>query len=223
MSGSQTVKDLDKKARLTGHTFQYFPIWYFRRQEGKEDRITLVPAAATSVSELAKLSLPAGDLRKYDTSLDSQALPPTVPLDAALSWRDSAPQLEAGERSGINAIGTVGKPGAQVASTLQEASLVHVPLYFFRYAFRDGAYTAVVDAASGTVLANIFPAKEEAPYRLVGGVTALVYLCLALFPIIGLLSTDEGTLGLSLAACSGIGLVAAPILFVWAYWVASKV
>ncbi len=29
MSGNQTIKDLDKKARVTDLTFQYFPLWYF--------------------------------------------------------------------------------------------------------------------------------------------------------------------------------------------------
>ena len=30
MAGNQTVKDLDKKAQLTGSTFEYFPLWYFK-------------------------------------------------------------------------------------------------------------------------------------------------------------------------------------------------
>ncbi len=29
MSGSQTVKDLDKKAQVVGQSFEYFPLWYF--------------------------------------------------------------------------------------------------------------------------------------------------------------------------------------------------
>src|SRR5512139_3989585 len=39
MAGNQTVKDLDKKARLVGQTFEYFPIWLFKRRniQGKEE------------------------------------------------------------------------------------------------------------------------------------------------------------------------------------------
>jgi DNA-directed RNA polymerase subunit RPC12/RpoP len=203
MSGSQTVKDLDKKARLVGQSFQYFPVWYFKWQNRGKEEIALQPAAATSVSELANLKIPAGDLRKYDSGLDAQSAAPTVPLDAGLEWVKQK------------------NPGTALA--MKEMSIVHIPLYFYKYAFRDQTYTAVVDAASGTVLANLFPAKEEAHYLLVGIVTALVYLCLALVPMMtwGSSGNTDGTTGLMI--CGGLGLVAAPILFAWAYWVASRI
>jgi hypothetical protein len=203
MSGSQTVKDLDKKARVVGQSFQYFPVWYFKWQHQGKEQVTLQPAAATSVSELASLNIPAGDLRKYDSALDSQSAPPTVPLDAGLEWVKQK------------------NPGA--APAVKEMAMVHIPLYFFKYAFRDQTFTAIVDAASGTVLANLFPAKQEAPYLLVGIVTALVYLCLALVPLVMWGSSGDvgGTTGL--LVCSGLGLVAAPILFAWAFWVANRV
>jgi hypothetical protein len=203
MSGSQTVKDLDKKARLVGQSFQYFPVWYFKWSDKGKEQTALQPASATSVSELATLKIPAGDLRKYDSGLDSQSAPPTVPLEAGLEWVKQR------------------NPGAVPA--MEEMSIVHIPLYFFKYAFRDQTYTAVVDAASGTVLANLFPAKQEAPYLLVGVVTALVYMCLALVPLVMWGSTGDvgGTTGL--AICAGLGLVAAVPLFAWAYWVASRV
>lgn len=101
-----------------------------------------------------------------------------------------------------------------------EASLVHIPLYFFKYDYAGSTYTALVDAASGTVLASLFPAKRETPYVLVGMVTALVYLCLALIPLV---MSDGRSGGTGMLICSGVGLVAAPILFAWAFWVASKV
>jgi len=205
MSGSQTVKDLDKKARVVGQTFQYFPVWYFKWQNQGKGEVALQPAAATSVSELANVKIPAGDLRKYDSALDSQSAPPTVPLDAGLEWVRQK------------------KPGAAQAKVMDEMSIVHIPLYFFKYTFGDQTYTAVVDAASGTVLANIFPAKQETHYLLVGAVTALVYLCLALVPLVmwGSGGSPGGTTGI--AICAGAGLVAAPLLFAWAFWVASKV
>ncbi len=251
MSGSQTVKDLDKKARVVGQSFQYFPVWYFKwHNQGKEE-VALQPAAATSVSELASLKIPAGDLRKYDPALDAQSAAPTVPLEAGLEWvrhknpgaalaasnsvigrfamlaelsgdkaRPADPAAST-ERSSSGRSASEGAEGRRTAApAMEEMSIVHIPLYFFKYAFRSQTYTAVVDAASGTVLANLFPAKQEAPYLLVGMVTALVYLCLALMALVNWGSTG---CGIGLAIIIGLGVIAAPFLFAWAYWVASRV
>lgn len=204
MSGSQTVKDLDKKARLVGQSFQYFPVWYFKWKEKNGKVIEAIqPAAATSITEITALKLPAGDLRAYDSALDGQSAAPSVPYETGLTW--------ARERN----------PGGE--GDMEEASLVHIPLYFFKYAFRDQTYTAVVDAASGSVLANLFPPKQENPYRVVAIVAALIYLCLATVPLV-MVGSDSGTgIGTGLLVCGGLGLLAAPILFAWAFWVASKV
>jgi predicted RNA-binding Zn-ribbon protein involved in translation (DUF1610 family) len=204
MSGSQTVKDLDKKARVTGQTFLYFPLWYFKHRSSKGEVISLRPAAATSVTELSTLHLPAGDLKKYDSTLEGQSQAPTVPLEAGLEW-------------------LLGAHGVKGPGAVSETSLVHVPVYLFKYEYQGQSYTALVDAASGTVLANLFPAKAEAPYLLVAGVTALVYLCLALIPIVGGFTDGAGGMGIGLGVCVGLGGLAAPFLFAWAFWVASKV
>ncbi|MGQ0601380.1 MAG: hypothetical protein ACT4QE_06745 [Anaerolineales bacterium] len=204
MAGNDTVKDLDKKAQVTGQTFNYFPVWYFKRRFGPHEEIMLEIAAATSVSELRSLRLPAGDLRPYDSGLDSQAEPPGVPLNTALGWLK--------ER---------GVPQVQVA----ESALVHIPLYTFKYAFNNQTYTALVEAATGRTLANIFPAKAEAPYLMAGCATALTFLALALIPIAGALLGEVGWDGyfFGLAICAGLGVLAAPILFGFAAWVAAKV
>ena len=201
MSGNQTVKDLDKKSQVTGILFKFFPIWYIRWQTGGREEVGLQPAAATAISELTRLNLPAGDLQKYDTRLDSQSDAPTVPLQAALDWfRQKNPQGE-----------------------VREMSLVHVPIYVFKYQYAGKIYTAVVDAANGTVLANIFPPKAEIPYRLVGIVSALVFLCLATFPVMGAIAGgNSGTLTGGLI-CLGLGAIAAPLLMLWAVWVAFKI
>jgi hypothetical protein len=196
MSGSQTVKDLDKKARVTGQTFTYFPLWYFLAGKDKSESVLLQPAAAISVTELSSLTLPAGDLVRYDPTLDPQAEAPTVPLDAARQW---ALQKQ---------------PGVEI----RENSLVHVPLYIFKYEYKSRAYTALVEAATGRVLANIFPAKAEAPYLMLGGVTAAVFLCLALLPWLSG-AYAETAVGISLIGC----VIAAPILFIAAVWVSSKI
>lgn len=203
MAGNQTVKDLDKKAQLTGQSFAYFPLWYFKRRgAGNQDLITLEPAAATSVTELKSLQLPAGDLQKYDPALDAEAVPPTVPLQTALTWEAQR-----------------GAP----ATELRETALVHIPVFTFKYAYQNRTYTALVEAATGRVLANIFPAKAEAPYMLAGCATALVFLGLALIPVLGALMDEASGFGIGLAVCAGLGLLAAPVLFAFAAWVAAKV
>jgi hypothetical protein len=203
MAGNQTVKDLDQKARLGDTSFQYFPLWYFKQtQPNGDEQILLELAAASSVSELKRLKLPAGDLRKYESSLDAQAQTPSVPLDAALSW------LEARN-----------VPSEQIS----EKALVHVPLYTLKYTYQGKTYTAVVEAGTGGVFANLYPAKAEAPYLLAGGVAGLVFLCLATFPVGGYLMSQESGLGIGLLVCSGVGILAAPALFGLAAWVAAKV
>lgn len=201
MSGSETVKDLDQKSQITGRSFRYFPLWYFRWKRDGQERIDLEPAAATSVTELAHLKLLAGDLRPYALSLAGDSEPPSVPLEAGMDWFRQS------------------HPGAVV----EEMALVHVPIYEFKYLYRGETYTAVVDAATGSVLANVYPAKAELPYRLVGGVTAVVFLCLASFPVIGGLAEHDGGAVAGFLLCSGIGVIAAPILMAWAGWVAARV
>ena len=203
MAGNQTVKDLDQKARVEPPTFEYFPVWQLKHtlQDGKE-QILLEPAAAISVSELKHLNLPAGDLRKYDSELDSQARMPSVPLQAALGWLESR-QIPQGE--------------------IAERALVHIPLYTFKYSYGGQPFTAIVEAGTGGTFANIYPAKAEAPYLLAGGLAALVFLCLALFPIIGAAVDNASGAGIGMLACSGFGILAAPALFALAAWVAAKV
>jgi DNA-directed RNA polymerase subunit RPC12/RpoP/uncharacterized membrane protein YkoI len=202
MSGSQTVKDLDKKSKITGSEFRYFPLWYFKwRTDQDREEIALEPAAATSVTELRRLSLPAGDLKRYESSLDADSESPTVPLNAALDWFQQE------------------HPGKEVL----ESALVHVPVYDFKYEYQGKTYTAVVEAATGVVLANIFPEKAEAPFQLVGIITALVFLCAASIPIISYFVLDEGGLVVGLGIGCGVAGIAAPILFAVAMWVAARV
>lgn len=203
MAGNQTVKDLDRKAQISTVTFAYFPMWLFKRQksDGKDKRLPL-PAAATSISQLKHLSLPPGDLRKPTAEIDQTAQPPSVPLDTALDWlrqRQITPE--------------------QVV----EKALVHVPFYTFKYIFNNRTYTAVVEGASGGVFVNLYPAKAEAPFLLIGGVTALIYLCLATFPAMGALQSGTSGLGIGLLICSTAGLMIAPLLFAIAAWIAAKI
>ena len=99
---------------------------------------------------------------------------------------------------------------------------MHIPLFTFKYSYQGKAYTAIVEGATGGAFANIFPAKAEAPYLLAGGLTGGVFLCLATFPVIGALA-GEGYMTVGAGACLGLGLVAAPLLFALAVWVAAKI
>lgn len=203
MAGNQTVKDLDRKASVTGVSFEFFPIWYLKqRQPGGNEVIHLLPAAATSVTEIEKMTLPAGDLRKYDSSIESQAHMPTVPFEAAITWLSEAqmPQDE-----------------------LIETFLVHIPLFTFKYNYRGNAFTAVVEAGTGRVFANIYPAKAETPYRAIGGAAAIIFLCLAVIPLVMSINSGWQGSGLGLLICLGLGIVFIPILFAIAAAIASKV
>jgi len=102
------------------------------------------------------------------------------------------------------------QPGAEV----RQSALVHIPIYVFKYVYKGQTYTALVEAGTGAVMPNIFPAKAEAPYLMAAGITALVYLCLASLPMTNVLDTGLAVI---------LALVAAPFLFLLAVTVASKV
>lgn len=202
MAGNDTVKDLDKKSRILGQTFAYFPVWYFKLKSGGKEQIFLEPAAATSITELRSLKLPAGDLQKYDDALNPQSVEPSVPLDAALSWL-AQKQVQ--------------------TEQVTESALVHIPIYTFKYGFKNKIYTAVVEAATGRTIANIFPPKAEAPYLAIGCLTAMVFLCLASMLGISMFYDNGASLPFGILLCLGGGVVAAPILFGIAAWIAAKV
>lgn len=203
MAGNETVKDLDQKSTVTQVSFEYFPVWYLKRRQpnGKEE-ILIELAAATSVSELRHIRLLAGDLRKYDASLDAQSQPPSVPLPTALGW-----------------LAERGVPQGEII----EQFLVHIPLYTFKYVYKGQIYTAIVEAGTGSVFANIYPAKAEIPYRTIGCITALAYIVLAFLPLAGAAFSGSSGTGLGLAGCIGVGILIAPLLFGIAVWIAAKV
>jgi hypothetical protein len=203
MAGNDTVKDLDRKSKVTATTFQYFPVWYCKqRAPGGKEVVFLEPAAAISISEIKSLAIPAGDLQKYDTSLDAQAVAPSVPFPAMLEWLKGR---------GVD-------PG-QVA----EAALVHLPVYIFKYDFGGKSYTAMVEGASGKVFANLFPAKAEAPYFMVAAFATLGYLVLSAIPLIGYALGETAGLGIGLAVCALGGAAFALPVFALAAWVSAKV
>lgn len=203
MGGNLTVKDLDKKSQVTEGSFTFFPMWYMKYQSTSgQEEIRQFPAAATSITEIRHIKIPAGDLRKFEDSVQSQSQPPSVPLETALGWL--------GER-GIS------------REQITELAMVHVPLYIFKYKYQGTTYSSIVDGATGEVFANIFPAKSESPYRTIGASAALIFLCLATFPVAGFVIDDVAGLGIGFLACTAIGIIVAPLLLAIAAWVAAKI
>jgi hypothetical protein len=202
MAGNHTVKDLDHKAQVLTSTFQYFPLWYVRAIDSGKERVFVERGAATSVSELKSLDIPAGDLQKYDPALDSLALYPTVPFPAMLNWLT---------QQGVT------------ADEVVEAALVHVPVYTYKYQFAGNTYTALVEGATGKVFANIFPEKAESPYFMVAAVSTLGFLCVSAFPVIGWMLEGSTGLGLGLLACLVGGVLFSLPVFALAAFISAKV
>ena len=204
MAGNDTVKDLDRKSTIVATTFRYFPLWYVKERDettGK-DRVFVDLAAATSISEIKKLDIPSGDLQKYDSALDADAVPPSVPFQVMLKWLEIRGALP---------------------HEIAEAALVHVPIYVFKYQFGKQTYTAIVEGASGKVFANIFPAKAEAPYHLVAIVSTIGFLIISAFPIIGFATAGGAGAATGVLACLVAGALFAIHVFALAVYVSAKV
>lgn len=207
MAGNHTVKDLDIKSTITNTAFYYFPVWYFKTKDGSGDKIYIQPAAATSVSEIKKIQIPAGALKFYDKTqfADDQLIKPEVMYDSAQAWLQS---------SGID------------LNTVQEAALVHIPFYQFYYSFNNQSYTALVEASSGLVYANIYPAKSEAPFRVLFAMSIAAFIITSIICfILGYVIEGSGSEWLltgEILKVFAYGLVSIPLI-VMAYFIAKKV
>lgn len=205
MAGNHTVRDLDIKSQIIKSNFYYFPVWYFKTKDSSGDRIHLQPAASTSVSEIKKLQIPAGALKFYDGKehAEEQIVKPDVLYDSAQQWLQS---------SGVD------------LSSVAEAALVHIPFYGFTYNFNNQSYTAMVEASSGQVYANIYPAKSEAPFRVlfamsIAGFIITSILCYILAYLIG---DSDFLLNAEIFKVFAFGLLSVPLIFM-AYIIAKKV
>jgi hypothetical protein len=202
MSGNDTVKDLDKKSSITDVQFKYFPLWYFKTKQGRNrEQIFLEPAAAISISEIKRMRIQAGDLRKYDPSEVQDTVSPTVPLSVVKSW-----------------LGNRGIADDQIIET----ALVHLPFFTFKYSFGKKIFTAIVEAATGKVLANVFPEKNESPYELIATLTVGGFILLALLPLGGFLFGSEAGFG-GIGLCTSLGIPFGILCFLLAAWIAGKV
>lgn len=189
MGGNHTVRDLDLKATNIKSEFYYFPVWYFKTKDASGDKIHLQPAASTSVSEIKKLQIPAGALKFYekDTYNEHEIVKPDVLYDSAQAWLKSS-----------------GTP----LESVREAALVHIPFYQFHYNFGGQSYTALVEASSGQVYANIYPAKSEAPFRVLFGMSIAAFIVASIICYVAAIALGDGF---------GEGIIMAEIFKIIAY------
>jgi hypothetical protein len=163
MAGNATVKDLDRKAAVDSVAFQYFPMWLVRAVVQRDERVLLKPAAALSITELGRLNIPPADLVPFDARVDGTIVSPSVPFETMQQWLLDDQHI--------------------APEDIREASLVHLPVYVCKYAFNGRRYTAIVDAATSKVFANIYPAKWEVPYVALGAATFVAFFVLSLFSL----------------------------------------
>ncbi len=200
MSGKETAKALPEEAQIFDVEFQYFPLWFFKTLRESQEVIFLQPAAATGTTELRRLTLPGGDFESVRNAVMKNTKPPTVPLETALDWvRGETPNLQ-----------------------FLEIALVHIPIYNFKYEFKDQVYTALVEASTGRVLANIYPPRKRLAYFLTALLVASIFTCLSFFPLIGAIIYQEQGALYGTLACMGIGIVMVPVLIAVATLVAAR-
>jgi len=136
------------------------------------------PAAATSVTEVTRLNLPAETCRKYNPDLDSQAVTPSVPLVAAQDW-----------------LAGRGCPGTRSPN---------VPWFISRFIhlihLQEQSYTAVVEGATGKVLANIFPQGRDTLSH--GGLLTAAYFAAGQLPDHRALIDGAAGFGVGMLVCS---------------------
>lgn len=202
MSGNFQVKDLDKLAKINGYKFYYFPMWYFKVVEGQKEMIFLQPATSTSILEIKNLVIPAGNLKPYNKSFSEQNefINPDIQYDSAKSWLS---------HSNVN------------ISNLAESNLVHIPFYQFFYSYGGSQYTAVVEASSGMVYANVWPLKKEAPFYALFIISIILYLLMTIVSYAALGKGDSLLVG-DVIKIFTYGFISIPLLII-AYFIAKKV
>jgi DNA-directed RNA polymerase subunit RPC12/RpoP len=207
MAGNFQVKDLDKLSNITQVYFYYFPLWYFKTKDSSGDKVHLQPAHSTSVSEIKQINIPAGNLKVFHKKdyNEKDFVTPDVLYESAKSWL---------EQSGVN------------TESMIESNLVHIPFYQFYYEFKGNQYTAIVEASSGKVYANIWPAKSETPFRILFGISILVFLFISFISgIIAFMINDDYEIAfITYEMIKFAGYIAASVpLVIIAYFVAKKV
>ncbi len=206
MAGNHTVKDLDIKAQIVKTSFYYFPVWYFKIKDGQGDKIYIQPGATTSVSEIKKIQIPAGALKFYEKTKynEEEMVSPDVLYESAKTWL---------QETGVD------------LNSVTEAALVHIPFYQFYYNFNNQSYTALVEASSGQVYANIYPAKSEAPFRVLFAMSIAGFIITSIISFLIAFAVSDGeevfVMG-EIIKIFAYGLVSVPLI-IMGYIIAKKV
>jgi len=164
LAGTQTVADLDKKAKIGEPTLEYFPFWAFTVVSDREEQVVLEPALPSALVGLQAINLPAGETQPASQHLSGSAplLEPEIPRDTALEWlRNKRGDVE-----------------------IRTTVLYHLPLFKIGYSYKGKTYSSAVDGVSGKVFPADFPVKAETPYVLVA------ILAIIIFGIEGLLFSN---------------------------------
>ncbi|MEO8663964.1 MAG: hypothetical protein ABI462_00595 [Ignavibacteria bacterium] len=208
MASNFHVKDLDKLAQISQESFYYFPLWYFKTKDSSGDKVYLQPAHSTPISEIKNIQIPAGSLKPYNKKdfNVNEFVAADVLYDSAKNW--------------------LAQSGVKVDS-IAESNLVHVPFYQIYYNYKGKQYSALIEASSGKVYANLWPAKSETPFRILFAAAILIFALASIFSF-ALSFFVNGDLSESgLLAGEGIKIgayfLAAIPLIAAAYYVAKKV
>jgi hypothetical protein len=203
MGGNDTVKDLDKKAAIDRVASQLWPMWQIRAHIQGHEKVFVKPAVAVPVLDITQMSIPASDLEPFDYEVSAEAINPTVPLNAVKKWLADDQQVGAG--------------------AITEMVLVHLPVYVCTYSFGGRHFTAVVDASTGKVFADIYPSKLEVPYQAIGGIGCLLFFLAALVPPIGYAMGGITGLGGALIVYLIAGAIMSVPIFIIAAMVSAKI
>lgn len=179
-AGPKIAKELESEAHITTFKPLYFPVYLFRRNVARQEKVFLEPAKSTTLPGMHSLSMPAADLNILDRNYDlrgAELLEPDIDLEHYL------PQLP-------------GEP--------KEQALVYLPFWQAEYVFHGRRYTCMIDASSGKVFFHEFPARSSGPYAAVAGVA---YGLFFLEGILALLNPLAGIVAM-IATAGGVTYVA---------------
>ncbi len=145
-AGSTKAKDLDKLAQVAGVKRQYFPVYMFKRDLNGVEQVFIETAGSTTLPGLHSLKVPAGDLKIFDPSFDTQGAELVKPDIEMLSYLNTLP----------------GKP--------KEQALVYFPIWKIDYVFNQKKYEIVLDGSSGEIFSAEFPMRSSTAYVAVAAV-----------------------------------------------------
>jgi hypothetical protein len=145
-AGSTKAKDLDKLAQVAGVKRQYFPVYMFKRDLNGVEQVFIETAGSTTLPGLHSLKVPAGDLKIFDPSFDTQGAELVKPDIEMLSYLNTLP----------------GKP--------KEQALVYFPIWKIDYVFNQKKFEIVLDGSSGEVFSAEFPMRSSTAYVAVAAV-----------------------------------------------------